>query len=182
MNSTSIKKIKETKILPLSKWKLFWHYFLGLIPLSLGIMDLFWLIEMRNSENYNGIRTKNEIITSTIVWFSLALLVLIIKKRRLNFERINIKLSETEFKQNMLKIAENEKWNLTKNTKKFAVFYHGSWWTWGLKMTILKFENYLLVNSICDTDERPCFSIFNENERNIKKLKKNLKKPVANTV
>ena len=175
MNSTSIKKMNKTKTLLLSKWKLLWHYFLGLIPLSLGIMSLFWLIEVRNLENYNGIRTESEIITSIIVWFTLALLVFIIKKRRLNFERINIKLSEAEFKQNMLKIAQKENWNLAKNTNKFAIFHHGSWWTWGLEMTILRFENYLLVNSICDTDERPCISVFNENERNIKRLKKNLK-------
>jgi hypothetical protein len=180
MNSTSIKKMNKTKTLLLSKWQLFWHYFLGLIPLSLGIMNLYWLIEILNLENYDGIRTEKEIMTSIVVWFSLALLVLIIKKRRLNFERIDISLDETEFKQKMLEIAEKENWNLTNNTKSFAKFYNGSWWTWGLKMTILRFENYLLVNSICDPDSKSCISVFNENERNIKRLKKNLKKPVAN--
>ena len=88
----------ETKTLLLSKWQLFWHYFLGFIPLSVGIMNLYWLIEIHNTENYRGIRTEKEIITSIIVWFSLALLVFIIKKRRLNFVRIDISLDESEFK------------------------------------------------------------------------------------
>jgi len=172
----------KTNTLLLSKWQLFWHYFLGFIPLSVGIMNLYWLIEIQYSENYSGIRTEMEIITSIMIWFSLALIVFIIKKRRLNFVRIDISLNETEFKEKMLEIAEKENWNLTNNTKKFAKFYNGSGWTWGLTMTILRFENYLLVNSICDPEMRSCISIFNENERNIKRLKKNIKKPVANTV
>ena len=172
----------KTKTLLLPKWQLFWHYFLGLIPLSIGIMNLYWLIEIQNLEAYSGIRTEREIITSIIVWFSLAILVFIVKKRRLNFTRIDISLDENEFKEKMLEVAEKENWNLTNNTKSFAKFYNGSGWTWGLKMTILRFENYLLINSICDPEMRSCISIFNENERNINKLKKNLKKPVANNV
>jgi hypothetical protein len=166
----------KTKKLLLSKWQLFWHYFLGLIPLSVGIMNIYWLIETQNSGNYSGIRTEKEIITSIAIWFVLALLVFIIKKRRLNFVRIDISLNETEFKEKLLAIAEKENWNLTNNTKNFAKFYNGSGWTWGLKMTILRFENYLLVNSICDPEMKTCISIFNENERNTKQLIKNLKK------
>lgn len=171
--------MNATRTLLLSKWQLFWHYFLGLIPLVLGIMNLHWLIEV-NSEYYNGIRTEKEIFFFTIFWFSLALLILIKKRRRLNFERIEVSLSETEFKNKMRTIAEMENWTLTNNTKKFAVFYNGSDWTWGLKMTILRFDNYILVNSLCDPDSKSCISIFNENTRNISKLKKYLEKPVAN--
>ena len=176
MNNPSIKNMNETKTLQLSKWQLFWHYFLGLIPLSVGIMNSYWLIEIYNTENYSGIRTEKEIITSIIVWFSLALLVFIIKKRRLNFVRIDISLDESEFKDRMLEIAEKENWRLTNNTKRFAKFSNGSGWTWGLNMTVLRYENYLLVNSICDPEMRSCISVFNENERNINRLKKNLKK------
>jgi len=164
----------KTKTLLLSKWQMFWHYFLGLIPLSLGIMGLYWLIEIQNSANYIGIRTEKEIITSIIIWFSLALLIFVIKKRRLNFVRIDISLNESEFKDKMMEISEKENWCLTNNTKKFAKFSNGSGWTWGLNMTILRFENYLLVNSICDPNSIACISVFNENERNIHRLKKNL--------
>ena len=172
----------KTKTLRLSKWQLFWHYFIGVIPFILGIMNTYWLIELQNSENYTGARTEKGIITSIIVWFSLSLLVFLIKKRRLNFVRIDISLNESEFKNKMLEIAEKENWRLTNNTKKFAKFSNGSGWTWGLNMTILRFEKYLLVNSICDPEMRSCISVFNENERNINRLKRNLKKPVANTV
>ncbi len=168
--------MNKTKTLLLSKWQLFWHYFLGLIPLSIGMMNLYWLIKIQNSESYSGVRTETEIITSIIVWLLLALLILVIKKRRLNFEQIDVRLNETEFKQKMLEIAEMENWNLTNNTKKFAVFYNGSGWTWGLKITVLRFENYLLVNSVCAPDSKSCLSVFNENERNITRLKRNLKK------
>lgn len=180
MDSSSIKMMNKTKILQLSKWQLFWHYFIGLIPLSIGILNLYWLIKIHTSEKYNGILTEKGIISTVIFCFLLALLVFIIERRRLNFIRIDISLNEIEFTEKMLEIAETENWNLLNNTKKYAVFYNGSAWTWGLKMTVLRFENYLLVNSICDLDSKPCISIFSENERNIKRFKKNLLKPVAN--
>ncbi len=50
----------KTKTLKLSKWQLFWHYFIGLIPLILGIMNIYWLIEIQNSENYTGVRTEDK--------------------------------------------------------------------------------------------------------------------------
>ncbi len=155
---------------------MFWHYFLSILPFSLGIYGLYRLFEIRNTENYNGIRTEKEMFISALIWISLAIIVFIIKKRRLNFVRIDISLNELEFKDKMLEIAEKENWRLTNNTKKFAKFSNGSGWTWGLNMTILRFENYLLVNSICDPEMRSCISIFNENERNINRLKRNLKK------
>ena len=182
MKSTSIKSMDETKTLKLSKWQLFWHYFIGLIPLSIGIMSIYWLIEIYNTENYSGIRTEKEIITSIIVWFSLASLVFIIKKRRLNFVRIDISLNESEFKERMSEIAELENWRLTNQNTKSSVFYNNnSGWNWGLKMTVLRFKNYLLVNSVCDYEYKPSIALFG-NERNINRLKKNLKKPVANNV
>ena len=48
-------------------------------------------------------------------------------------------------------------------------------------MTVLRFKNYLLVNSVCDYEYKPSIALFG-NERNINRLKKNLKKPVANNV
>ena len=177
MDSTSIKEMDKTKTLQLSKWQKLWHYFLFLIPLCVGIFNLYKLLELRNSENYSGIRTEKGIIISVTVWLSIAIIVFIIKKRRLNFKRIDINLNEIEFKQKMLEISESENWNLTKNTMNYATFYNGSGWTWGLRITVLRFEKYLLINSICDTNSAACISIFSENERNINRMKKNLKKP-----
>ena len=149
----------------------FWHFFPAIIPFCIGLFYLSWYFLKVN----DGILTTKEILTPTIVWTSLAALIFVFKKRRLRFKKIKISLSETEFKEKMQRIGQEENWTLSNNSKKLAVFLNGSKWTFGLKMTVLRFENYLLVNSMCDLDSRPSVSIFNENERNIKKLERNLK-------
>ena len=176
MNTESITKMNETKILKLSKREIIHHYFLGIIPLSCGILHLYWILKMYDFEHFNEFKNVNEYTTSCIFWFLLALLIFIIKRRRLNFTLIVNSLNTTEFKEIILKIAEIEKWKLTTKTKNLAKYSIDSNWTWGLSITVLRFENYLLINSICDVNSRPCISIFNENERNINKLKKYLKK------
>jgi len=182
MDSTSIEKIDKTKILPLSKWHFFLHYFVSFIPLILGLMNTYWLVERWNTENYIGSRTEEDIISSILVWFSIAILSFVVKRRRLNFKRIDISLNGTEFKRKMSEIAELENWTLTNENTKSSIFNNtNSGWNWGLKMTVLRFNNYLLVNSVCDYEYKPSISIFG-NERNIKRLKKHLKKPVANNV
>jgi hypothetical protein len=176
MNSTSIERIDKTKILPLSKWHFFLHYFVAFIPLILGLMNTYWLVERWNTENYVGSRTEEGIISSILVWFSIAILAFIVKRRRLNFERIDISLSGIEFKQKMLEISELENWRLTNKNGKSAIFFNNnSGRNWGLKMTAIRFKDYLLVNSVCDFENTPSFSIFG-NERNIKRLRKHLKK------
>jgi hypothetical protein len=182
MNSSLIKQIEKTRTLKLSIGQLFWHYLLFLLPLTISLSIFYRLFKLKNTENYVGIRTENEILTFGIISLTIAIIVFLIKKRRLNFTQIDVSLNDIEFKEQMKRIGEVKNWKLDNNTKKFAIFYNGSDLTWGLKMTIIRFEKYLLINSICDPDTNTCISILNENERNINRLKKSLKKPVANTV
>jgi hypothetical protein len=142
-------------------------------------MNTYWLVERLNTENYVGARTQEDTISFILVWLSIAILAFIVKRRRLNFERIDISLTGIEFEQKMSEIAESENWMLTKKNAKTSSLYNNSGWNWGLKMTVLRFKNYLLINSVCDFEYRPSVSIFG-NEQNIKRLRKHLKKPVAN--
>jgi len=175
MKSSHISEMKRTGTLKLTKWQLFTHYFLSLLPLSMAIYNFYVAFRIKYSEGYEVARTEKEIILVALVWLSLAILVFIIKKRRLRFKKIAISLTENQFKHGMAQVSEKEKWRLGNNTKHFATFYNGSWWTWGLKMTVLRFDDYLLINSICDSDRKTSISIFNENERNVKRLEKDLK-------
>lgn len=176
MTTKIIRKIDETRKLQLTSGQKFWHYLPSIGLLAVGLLSFYWFLESIFDENYSGVRTGNQILGSTIFWTSFAILVFVIKKRRLCFRQIDVSLSENEFKEKMQLIAEKENWTLSNNNKKFAIFYNWPMWTWGLKMTVLRFENYVLANSICDVDSRSTISIFNENERNIRKLEKNLKK------
>ena len=176
MTAQTIREIDKTRRRKLTAGQKFWYYFLAIAFLAIGLLNFYWFLESTYSENYNGARTGNQILGSVIFWISLAILIFIIQKRRLRFRQINVSLSENEFKEKMQLIAEKEKWTLSNNNKRFAIFHNGSGWTWGLEMTVLRFENYILANSICDVDSRSTVSILNENERNLKKLERNLKK------
>lgn len=174
MKSSHISEIKRTCILKLTKWQMLTHYFLVLLPLSIAVYNFYVALKIEYSEGYEVARTQKEIVVVAVFWLSLAILIFIIKKRRLRFSKVAISLNENQFKQAMSQISEREKWRLGNNTKHFATFYNGSGWTSGLKLTVLRFDNHLLINSICDPDRKASISIFNENERNIKRLQKSL--------
>lgn len=176
MKSISINQFTKHKSLKLSRSQLFWHYFFVILSFSVSLMSFYHFIVIKNTENYKGIRTENEMFGCFIAFFIFSVFLFLINKRRLEFTQIDIYLNEAEFKKKIIEIAEIENWNIINNTKEFAVFSNGSLWTWGLRMTILRSEKYLLVNSICDPDYKPCISIFNENELNIKRLKKHFLK------
>jgi hypothetical protein len=176
MKSISINQLTKHKSLKLSRSQFFWHYFFVLLSFGFSLMSFYHFIVIKITENYKGIRTENEMLSCFIVFFIISVLLFLINYRRLKFTQIDISLDETEFKNKMIEIAEIENWKIINNTKEFAVFINGSLWTWGLRMTILRSEKYLLVNSICDPDSKPCISIFNENELNIKRLKKHFLK------
>lgn len=156
--------MERTNTLELTKGELFWHYVIFLIPLYIGLLDFYNFFKGGNNRR---------LLTSGTFWTSLAIFIFILKLRRLNFKRIELSLNKDEFKEKMQEIAENENWGLSKNTEKYAIVHAGSDLTWGLRITVLRFENYLLINSICEPDVA-CISILNENTRNLKKIRKHL--------
>lgn len=58
------------------------------------------------TETSNGVRTADEIITISVPWIILAILIYLLQKRRVRFREISIKYSNEEFQEAIKRTAD----------------------------------------------------------------------------
>ncbi|WP_430812955.1 MULTISPECIES: hypothetical protein [unclassified Carboxylicivirga] len=169
MQTGWIKEMKETKRLKLSFWQLATHYSVAAFVLIPTIFTLANLFEIHVTKTYNGVRSGEELIETTIPFVVVAVLFVIIQYRRLRLKKFQFEYTEDEFKQAVEITAKKLEWTTVKNNHSF-LRAHRAWnWTgsWGEMITIIKVKDGLLVNSICDPSCRPSIASFGWNRKNI---------------
>lgn len=145
--------MKETKRLKLSKWQLFWHYSIVPFILLIPIMNLYYVFQIEVTGAYSGVRSTQEHLRAGLPWLIPAILFAIIQYRRLNFKRLGASLTSEEFKSILKQAGEEMNWSFINLTKDYAIAITGfNWLSWGERITIIRTENEILINSICDPD------------------------------
>ena len=172
--------MRETERLKLTKWQLFWHYSIVPFLLLIPVMNAYSIFQIKVTGTYTGVRTAQEHFEVGWPWIIPAIIFTIIQYQRLNFKKINRKTDVDEFKEAVTKAGEEMKWNITNLTKDYAIAITGfNWASWGERITIVRKPNEILINSICDPDNRPSVSSWGQNRKNIETFKKYIK-PVPN--
>ncbi len=168
--------MRETKRLKLSFWQLVSHYAIVVLILIPPIITIKSLFEIYVTKTYDGIRSAQELLETSIPFVIIAFISFFIQQRRLRLKKIVIEYSEEEFKQAIERTVKELEWNNIKNNLSYFRANRAWNWTgsWGEMITIIKEKDGLLVNSICDPDSRPSFASFGWNRKNIKTILKNL--------
>jgi hypothetical protein len=99
----------------------------------------------------------------------LAILFSIIQWRRLRFRVFAIQASNKAFQDALSRTAEELGWRIAHNTKRM-VRAHRPWnWSgsWGEMITIRRYKDKILINSICDPYTRPSVVSFGWSRRNV---------------
>jgi len=99
MKKEWIDIMKQTKRLKLSRWQTLNHYFIVLFTLFLPGMTLFSLFEIYVTDTYDGVRTADELISTTGPWVIPAIAFYFIQKRRLRFREVKISYTDQEFQE-----------------------------------------------------------------------------------
>ena len=173
--------MKESNRLKLSNWQLFWHFLVVPFILIIPILNLYSVFEIEVTGTYNGVRSTQEHLSVGLPWLILAVIFGIIQYRRLNFRQLDTKLTAEEFKAIVVEAGQEMNWNFINLTKDYAIAVTGfNWASWGERITIIRKENEILINSICDPDNRPSVSSWGQNKKNINAFEKRIK-PVPNT-
>lgn len=159
----------RTHRLRLTGSTLFWHYsvvpFL-LIPFAIGVW--YWF-QYYFSGTYTGVRHPTDMLKLQVPFLLIAILFLFIQWRRLLFRVFPIQASDKAFKAALARTAEELGWRITNNTKRM-VRAHRPWsWSgsWGEMITIRRYKDKILINSICDPYTRPSVVSFGWNRRNV---------------
>ena len=143
------------------------HYgivgFLLITPLTL---TAFHFIDYFNSGSTN--------FKDGEVWFLflpsvLAIIFYVIQKKRLKFKIVKTSLNAEQLKGIINEVAKDLKWvRMSSSTKTYIAktlpgFFSGSW---GEQITVLFYNETVLINSICDPDRRPSVVSMGRNREN----------------
>lgn len=107
------------------------------------------------------------------IWFIiippiLATIVFLIQKRRLRFRVIQTKLNHIQLKKILVQVGKELRWIVISSSKDSCVattnpgFFSGSW---GEQITILFYQDYVFINSICDPSKHPSVVSWGRNNR-----------------
>jgi hypothetical protein len=177
MDRESIKLMKKTTKLQLSKWQKIDHFYIVFFLLIIPGMGLFSLFEIFITKTYNGVRTADEIFRTTWPWIIPSIAFYFFQDWRLKFRKVNIEYSKEDFQDAVEKTAKEFDWQIEiNNSKIFRAYRPGNWsLSWGEMITIVKDKDRLLLNSICDLNTRASVVSFGWNRKNIDTFLSNLK-------
>lgn len=139
-------------------------------------MNLYSVFQIEVTETYTGVRSTEEHLNVGLPWLIPAIIFAIIQYRRLNFKKLNKHITPQEFKIIAEQAGKEMNWNFMNLTKDYAVAvssFNGA--SWGERITIIRKENEILINSICNPDNRPSVSSWGQNRKNINAFKKRIK-------
>ena len=167
-----------TKTVKLNKGNLFWHYSIVPFLLIVPILSIWNLLKYHVFNNYDGVKTP-EFAAFEFICVVLAILAYIVQFKSLRFKEIRIAVDNDKFNIAVHETAKELEWKIDFHSDNF-VRAHRNWnWTasWGEMITIIRHENLILINSICDPNAfRPSITSWGWNRKNVQTFTNRLKK------
>src|SRR5690554_2638220 len=119
MKNEWITIMKKDKRLKLTTIQTLTHY--GIVLLLLFIVSLTgWsLIEIYLTDTYEGVRTADELIKTSLPFFAIAIIFAIIQYRRLNFKEIQVSYTDEQFQEAIARTVKDLEWIIERNNKTF---------------------------------------------------------------
>ncbi len=170
-------RLEKSGSLRLTKGQLFAHYavvpFLLVVPISTTCS----LIQIYLTHNYTGVRSAEELAMTGYPWIILALVSFFIQKKRLKFKQIQVSVKHENFKKAVMLTANKLNWEIQNITNDYAVAIRNGKFpgpSWGELITIIRKGNVVLVNSICDPNNKISIASWGWNRKNVETFKINL--------
>ena len=169
---------EKTKTLKLSKGQLCAHYAVVPFLLIMPLLTTYSLFQIYVAKNYTGVRKPYELIDGYL-WIIPAIFFYFVQKRRLQFREIKIKVDSNTFKKAAESTAAKLIWIIKHESNDYIVAIRkGSLSTggsWGEMITIIRNENKVLINSICDPGNIISIASYGWNKKNIRTFEMEIK-------
>jgi len=152
------------------------HYAIVLFLLLMPVLTLYNLFEIYVTKTYDGVRSATELLTVGLPWIIPAFIFYYFQHRKLKFKEVPISYTDSEFKEAVSRTINQLKWNVDVNNRNIFRAYRPFNYTlsWGEMITIIRQNDKLLVNSICDPNKISSVYSFGWNKKNIQTFLKNL--------
>lgn len=152
------------------------HYFIVIFLLIVPGLTAYDLFKIYVSKTYDGVRSADELIMTSLPFLILSILFIFIQRHRLKFQEIRIDYTDEQFQEAVKRTSEELKWLIEHNDSEFLRAYRQWNWTasWGEMITIIKEKDRLLINSICDPNKKSSVVSWGWNKKNIEAFRTNL--------
>lgn len=171
MDKEQIKWTRETGELQLKTGDKLTHYgivlYILLIPTCVVCFTLYDLF-VKGRTNF-----RTELVWLIVITLALGSLFYRLQKRRLAMTKVKTNLSRTEIEKVIEGIANESKWSPYQIDDEVIIAKtHPGFWSgsWGEQITVIFDKGQILVNSICDPDNKSSVTSMGRNRRNIKQL------------
>ena len=144
-------------------------------------MNLIDIFRYYVTETYQGVRSIGEMATWSYLPLIAAVAFYCIQKRRLKFKVLEISVDTGTFITAVKETAKQLDWEIIERKNNLIVAKSNfSWRSWGEMITIIKDENRILFNSICDPDNRPSVASWGMNKVNLKTFEQQIRQKAPN--
>jgi len=170
------KSIKTHELQLVGFWPSLSHF--GLVGFLMFMPAMVLFFHLLDYFQNNPTSFQDGELSIIIIPPILAIVVYLIQKRRLRFRIIQTKLNHIQLKKILINVAEELEWEFISSAKEAYVaktnpsFFSGSW---GEQITILFYQDYVFVNSICDPKKRPSVVSWGRNRKNEETLISHIK-------
>ena len=177
MKEKEIKQIPQTKRLKLGLGEWLTHYAIVFFLFFISMLPAPDIYKIYFTKTYIGIRSGEELIQSSVPWLILAIIFCFIQYQQLRFKEFTAVQTEGEFKEAVDRTQKELEWNIEKYNSNYVRAYRPWNWTgsFGEMVTIIRNEDKILINSICDPNSFSSVTAWGWNKKNIRTFINNLK-------
>lgn len=146
------------------------HYFIVVVLILLGFLPAYdVIIYALNGDEAKAV-VFNESLTLSLFWFCAAIAFIYIQRRQLTFRKFIGTATDEELNQAFERTAKLHQWKQKKIKPNFYRAYHEDWFSpmKGEMITVLKINNEIWINSVCDLKSWSSVSSLGWNMHNVK--------------
>ena len=162
--------MKEKKLIKLSSWQKVSHYSIVGFLFAIPCFNLFYLIKHYYTNLSATERHPEEMILISLPFLILGIIFIFIQSARLKFKEIKITNTIDDFQEAIRRTADEYDWRIEFVDDNFLRAYHHDFWakSTGEMITIIRQDDKIFINSICDPDYGNSQLSFGWNKKNVR--------------
>ena len=175
-NDQLISEMINSKRLKLGYWDKISHYWIVILML---IGAGFFLLEATKSylnKLEPVIHSSEKLFNIGFCFLVIAILFSSIQFRRLTFKKVIINFTESQYQHALAVTCKEIGWTVMDKSNLYVSAFHEThtYFNWGELITIIKIDNGILINSICDPSAKMALFSFGWNRKNRNAFIRNL--------
>ncbi|MCO6360808.1 hypothetical protein BXY85_3564 [Roseivirga pacifica] len=167
MEENNVKHMIESRRVSLTFWRKLDHYFIVVFVLLTPLLATYDLVQFYFFDSYDGESTPKELLFNYL-WLIPAILLTIVQWRRLKLQEYKITANEDQIQEALIQTSQELGWRIKESSPEFIRAFRG--WnltaSLGEMITIIPFQDSILINSICDPNKPSSIASFGMNKTN----------------